>query len=423
MRNVFRVAFAALAFVGVMTVTGDARAAELPIGGNYVDDDGSVHEGAVEAITAAGISSGCHDVYPLFCADDPITRGQMAAFLSRAFDIPRSSEDRFSDDETSIFQSDINGVAAAGVTLGCNPPSNTHFCPDAAVTRGQMASFLARTLQLADRFPIPGSSFDDTDTSVFATDIARLADAGLTKGCNPPGNSSFCPDRLVTRAEMATFIARALGLEPIPVTPRPPVERVVSFTTYHKCCEARVTNIHVMADAIDGAVVYPGFAFSVNDHLGPRTRSKGYVPAPILLDGEGYCCDHPLNIGGGTSQFGTTIYNAIFRGGYEIVSHRPHSRYIDRYPLGIEATLGYPSPDVEFVNDTLTPVTIRTSYTSTSITVTFYGNAMDRDVSWTVTPSSGVTYNSGGYVRVTRTVEEASGDERTESWGWSYQGS
>ena len=174
---------------------------------------------------------------------------------------------------------------------------------------------------------------------------------------------------------------------------------------------------------MDGAVVYPGFTFSLNDYLGPRTASKGYVPAPILLNGEGYCCDHPLNIGGGTSQFGTTIYNSIFRSGYEIVSHKPHSRYIDRYPLGIEATLGYPSPDVVFTNDTLTPVTIRTSYTSTSITVTLYGNDMGRDVSWSVSPSSGITYNSGGYVRVTRAIVEDDGETRTETWGWTYQGS
>ncbi len=400
-----------------------AAATDLPIGGNYVDDDGSVHEGAIEAITNAGISSGCDDTYPLFCAEDAVTRGQMAAFLRRAFAIPAGGDGPFVDDDSSIFEADIAAVAAAGVTVGCNPPANDQFCPDAPVTRGQMASFLSRVLGLDERYPEPSSSFDDMIGSVFATDVARVADARLTLGCNPPANTEFCPDRAVTRAEMATFLTRALGLELLVPEPRPPVERLASFTTYHKCCEPRVTNIQVMARAIDGAVVYPGFTFSLNDHLGPRTASKGYVPAPILLNGEGYCCDHPLNIGGGTSQFGTTIYNSIFRSGYEIVSHKPHSRYIDRYPLGIEATLGYPSPDVVFTNDTLTPVTIRTSYTSTSITVTLYGNDMGRDVSWSVSPSSGITYNSGGYVRVTRTIVEDDGETRTETWGWTYQGS
>jgi len=412
---------ATVAFVGSMAAP--AGAAELPVGGTFVDDDLSVHEGSVEAIYAAGITSGCHDTFPLFCADDPITRGQMAAFLTRSFDFPDVAEDLFDDDEDSIFQSDINAIAAAGVTLGCNPPANTAFCPDADVTRGQMASFLARAMALDELYPDPEVRFDDTEGSVFASDIARLAEARVTLGCNPPDNTLFCPDELVTRAQMASFLARALGLEPIIPEPRPPSEKVVSFTTYHACCEPRVANIQVMARAIDGAVVYPGFTFSVNDYLGPRTRSKGYVPAPILLNGESYCCDHPLNIGGGTSQFGTTIYNSIFRGGYEVVSHQPHSRYIDRYPLGIEATLGYPTPDVEFTNDTLTPVTIRTSYTSSSITVTLYGNDMGRDVDWSVTPSGGITFNSGGYVRVVRTITEADGEERSQTWGWSYQGS
>lgn len=398
-------------------------ASELPVGGTYVDDDGSVHEGAIEALTADGITTGCSDVYPLFCADDPVTRGQMAAFLRRAFQWPGSDTDRFTDDDTSIFEADIEAVANQGVARGCNPPVNDLFCPGATVTRGQMASFMSRALDLDEEFPVPDSVFTDTANSEFAVDIARLADARITLGCNPPVSDKFCPDLSVTRAQMASFLARALDLDPIIPEPRPPVEKLASFTTYHHCCEPRVTNIHVMADAMDGAVVYPGFTFSLNDYLGPRSRSKGYVAAPILLNGESYCCDHPLNIGGGTSQFGTTIYNAIFRSGYEIVDHKPHSRYIDRYPLGIEATLGYPTPDVVFTNDTLTPVTIRTSHTATSITVTMYGNDMGRDVSWNVTPGSGITFNSGGYVRVTRTIEQEDGEVRTQTWGWSYQGS
>lgn len=402
---------------------GPAGAADLPVGGTFADDDLSVHEGAIEAITALGITRGCHDVYPIFCADQPVTRGQMAAFLERSFGLPASDQDLFVDDDGSIFESDINAVAAAGITRGCNPPTNDSFCADAPVTRGQMASFLARAMGLAELHPDPAVAFDDTSDSVFELDIARLAAARITLGCDPPDNRRFCPDLPVTRAQMATFLARALDLDPIIPPARPPVEKVVSFTTYHACCEPRVTNIQTMAEAIDGAIIYPGFSFSVNDYLGPRTRSKGYVAAPILLDGESYCCDHPLNIGGGTSQFGTTIYNAIFRGGYEVVSHQPHSRYIDRYPLGIEATLGYPRPDVEFVNDTLTPVTIRTSYTGSSITVTLYGNDMGRQVDWSVSPSRGITFNSGGHVRVTRTITEADGEERTQTWGWSYQGS
>ncbi len=399
-----------------------ARTADLPPGGTFFDDDRDIHEPNIEAIAAAGITRGCHDEIALFCPDRPVTRGEMAAFLVRALGLVGDGEDRFVDDEESIFERDIDIVAANGVTLGCDPPTNERYCPDRAVRRGEMAAFLSRALDLAGQYPDPGTRFEDLDGVIFELDIRRLAASGITVGCNPPDNTQFCPYHVVTRAQMASFLARAIGLEPIPPPPRPAPERFVRFTTYHDCCEARVTNIHVMARAMDRAVVYPGQRFSINDYLGPRTRSKGYVPAPILLNGEGYCCDHPLNIGGGTSQFGTTFYNAVFRGGLDVVAHKPHSRYIARYPLGIEATLGYPSPDVVFVNDTEQPVTIRTSYTSTSITVALYGDTGGRRVSWDVDNLSGhrITYNNGGTVRIRRFITNPGTDTTTETWYWTY---
>jgi hypothetical protein len=399
-----------------------AQDPELPPGGTFADDDGSVHEADIEAIAAAGITAGCDDRFPVFCPVEPVTRGQMAAFLFRSFSIPLSDADAFEDDDGIVFESEINALAASGITNGCNPPANTRYCPDRPVRRGEMAAFLSRVMGLPGLNPEPQTDFDDSTGSVFRLDIGRLAEAGVTKGCNPPENTDFCPNDSVTREQMASFLLRALDLVPIVPPPRPQPELVASFTTHHDCCEARVTNIQLMAREVDGAMVWPGQEFSLNGYLGPRTRSEGYVPAPILLNGEGYCCDHPLNIGGGTSQFGTTFYNAVFRAGYEIVSHRPHSRYIDRYPLGIEATLGYPTPDVVFVNDTIAPIRIDTSYSGTSITVKLYGNTEGREVSWDVSPSGGITYESGGRVTVTRTIEEPDGETDTEHWSWTYQG-
>jgi vancomycin resistance protein YoaR len=198
-----------------------------------------------------------------------------------------------------------------------------------------------------------------------------------------------------------------------------------------------------MARHVDEAVVLPWETFDLNEYLGPRKTSQGYVPAPILLNGEGYCCDHPLNIGGGTSQFGTTIYNAIFWGAYDEVDHKPHSRYISRYPLGIEATLGWKTPNVVFTNDTWTPVIIRTSYTSSSITVEFWGNNGGRTVSGrhsggrttiTVTKSGdetarhvtakvtgSATFESGGIVTIKRTIAGPDGTT-TETWIHHYIG-
>ena len=136
---------------------------------------------------------------------------------------------------------------------------------------------------------------------------------------------------------------RAIGLEPIVPPPRPVPQLIGQFTTFHPCCESRVTNIHLMAATIDGMVVRPGRA-SINATVGERTSGKGYVPAPAIIGGEVYCCDHPANIGGGVSQVATTLFNAVFFAGLEDVFHQPHSLYISRYPMGREATLGWTAP-------------------------------------------------------------------------------
>ncbi len=141
------------------------------------------------------------------------------------------------------------------------------------------------------------------------------------------------------------------------------------YTTKHPSGQPRVVNIHTMADTVNGTVVWPGEKFSLNDHVGRRTSAKGYVPAPMILHGE--IVD---DVGGGVSQFATTFYNAVFFGCYEDVTHQPHSFYFDRYPEGREATISWPVPDLVFRNDSDAVVIIQTRYTSSSITVRFFGN-------------------------------------------------
>ncbi|HLT96247.1 MAG TPA: S-layer homology domain-containing protein [Acidimicrobiia bacterium] len=118
-----------------------------------------------------------------------------------------------------VFVSDIAWLADEGITRGCNPPANDRFCPDDPVTRGQMAAFLVRALGL----PAGTGTFTDTTGHVFEGDIARLAAADITRGCNPPQNDQFCPDDLVTRGQMAAFLYRALSQtdEDPPTTPPP----------------------------------------------------------------------------------------------------------------------------------------------------------------------------------------------------------
>jgi vancomycin resistance protein YoaR len=148
-----------------------------------------------------------------------------------------------------------------------------------------------------------------------------------------------------------------------------PITKISEFTTQHSPGQPRVENIQRFADEVDGAVVFPGEEFSLNGHVGPRTEADGYVPAPTIIGGE--IVD---TVGGGVSQFATTFYNAVFYGCYEDITHKPHSYYFTRYPEVNEATINWPEPDLVFRNNSEALVIIHTSYTATSITVTFFGN-------------------------------------------------
>ena len=145
-------------------------------------------------------------------------------------------------------------------------------------------------------------------------------------------------------------------------------EQVSTFTTRHNAGEDRVVNIHRAADLLNNTIVEPGATFSLNDTIGPRTAERGFVVAPVFYGGE------TEDVGGGVSQVATTTFNAVFFGGYDDVYHKPHSIYISRYPMGREATVNYPTVDLKFRNDSNAGVLIRTSYSSSSITVTFYGD-------------------------------------------------
>lgn len=169
--------------------------------GTFWDDDASVFQGDIEALVAAGITSGCGD--GKFCPTANVTRGQMAAFLVRALGLPSAPSMGFTDTAGSVFAGNIDSLAAAGVTSGCG---GTRYCPDAPVSRGQMAAFLVRALDLP---PAPSAGFVDTSGNLFAGDIDRLAAAGITTGC---GGDEYCPAAPVTRGQMAAFLVRAFDL-------------------------------------------------------------------------------------------------------------------------------------------------------------------------------------------------------------------
>ena len=144
---------------------------------------------------------------------------------------------------------------------------------------------------------------------------------------------------------------------------------VSSFTTFHPCCADRVVNIQTMADKIDGHILMQGDEFSINEFVGLRLAGDGYLPAGTIIAGQ-----IENSVGGGVSQFATTMYNAVFWGGYEDIEHKAHSYYFSRYPEGIEATVNWRTPDLRFRNNTSAAIMIDTQHTRDSITVRIFGD-------------------------------------------------
>ena len=220
---------------------------------------------------------------------------------------------------------------------------------------------------------VPGSRGTVIDPETTAENALAAAQSAARSGLLPI-DESVDPD--VTTEELL-----ALNIN----------HKVVQFTTYYDCCQNRVTNIHLIADEVDGTIVAPGETFSLNEAVGKRTVEEGYLEDGAIIGGR-----LQKEIGGGVSQFATTFYNAVFWGGYEDIAHKPHSFYFSRYPLGIEATISWPLPDVRFRNNTDSAILIRTFYGDRSITVAFYSDNDGRIL---------VGEQSGGQLRVSPSVE------------------
>ena len=184
-----------------------------PQSAGFTDVDPSgVHTANIEALFAAGITVGCGREPRRFCPDQPVTRAQMATFLARALNLeaPSGSAGFADADPSGVHTANIEALFAAGITVGCGREPR-RFCPDQPVTRAQMATFLARALNL--EAPSGSAGFADADPSdVHTANIEALFAAGITVGCGREPRR-FCPDQPVTRAQMATFLARALNLE------------------------------------------------------------------------------------------------------------------------------------------------------------------------------------------------------------------
>ncbi|WP_121254994.1 VanW family protein [Nocardioides ferulae] len=166
---------------------------------------------------------------------------------------------------------------------------------------------------------------------------ADIADTLLELVTRPEGEREMKVEATVAEADFTTKEARQLKIR----------EEVSTFTTYYPPATYRDVNIGRAAELIDGTVLKPGETFSLNDTVGERTAENGFTTGTIISNGV-----FVQDLGGGVSQMATTLFNAAFFAGLEDVEHKPHSVYIDRYPVGREATVAWGAVDLRFKNDT-----------------------------------------------------------------------
>ncbi len=259
-------------------------------------------------------------------------------------------------------------------------------------------------------------------------DVSATARALLRAATRP---TSRVAQLAVVRAtpERTTREALAMGID----------RRMASYKTYNSGTADRITNLRLAVQELDGTLVQPGGTFSLNEAIGERTAERGFRSAPVIIGTE-----FAEEVGGGTSQVATTVFNAAWEAGLRITERNPHSLYISRYQLGRDATVYWPSLDLKFVNDTKDWVLVKGFAEGDGISVAIYGGENRRVDSspgtFTVTGRAPVERvkdpklakgktvveeegSAPSRTSVTRTIYGADGKLiRTETWNTSYKG-
>ena len=186
--------------------------AEPVFAGRFSDDDGGAHESNIEVIAARGVTLGCSPTYPdRFCPGRVITRAQMMAFLARALGVDGGAAaltSRFADVAAGSWYSPyLERLADLGVA---EPYEDGAFRPSEPLTRSDMAVFLTRAFSHISAVSEPAGAFTDVPADApYAAEVEAVLAAGVTRGCSAEP-MLYCPDESVTRAQMASFLARAL---------------------------------------------------------------------------------------------------------------------------------------------------------------------------------------------------------------------
>jgi vancomycin resistance protein YoaR len=311
---------------------------------------------------------------------------------------------------------------AASLVIDSDVHGRLRTTVDEGALRAQLKSEL-------DRVEVPFHNATVADGQIVASEPGRTVDTQqLAKDLLP----------VLTRAErrevVASFTAKEPSLTSADLADLGIREQVSSFTTKFSggLGSPRSINIITGAKKVDGAIVKPGETFSLNGFTGPRGYAEGYKDAPVILNGK-----LTPGVGGGLSQFTTTLFNAAYYAGMEDVEHHPHSIYFSAYPSVIESTIFYPTLDMKFRNNTAFGVLIDTSYTDDSLTVSFWSTKVydsittewgpkhdsvaPKEVSQSAGPECIPTPGIDGFAQEAwRIFHQAGKEDRREHFAWRY---
>ena len=153
------------------------------------------------------------------------------------------------------------------------------------------------------------------------------------------------------------------------------VDAVGTYTTGYGGEAGRRANVRLVSRLVDDHLIAPGELFSFNDTTGERNAQKGFVEAPVIINGE-----VETALGGGVCQVSTTVYNAAYEAGLGIEKRVNHALYLDYYPTGRDATVDFPNIDMQFRNDTENWLLLRVDVGDDEVNVTLYGTPVERRV-------------------------------------------
>ena len=232
-------------------------------------------------------------------------------------------------------------------------------------------AYFARLARQVDE-PARDASFAVSGTHVHvvaaqpghALDVPRAARVLLAAATRPANRVASLP-LVVSQPKRSTEQAQVMGITGV----------VGSYETFYGGDPNRIHNVQLVAHLVDDKLIAPGATFSFNGTTGERSAEKGFLEAPVIVNGE-----LQTGLGGGVCQVSTTVFNAAFEAGLPITDRTNHALYISHYPLGRDATVNYPDVDLKFVNDTGHWLLLRTWVGPSSLSVVLYGTPVHRRV-------------------------------------------